>query len=479
MPVARSPLPEANPPPARAVCGRGAVLAYPARGMLSLLAAFQSTLRRQPNRLALIARSGGVAWSFADLERLVDERARELASLEPGPIALALRARTNFVVDTLACWHAGRVAIPLDATLDGAGLAHLAGRLGARFLFHDPAGTTVAQDVVPAVELPAGTALVKVTSGSTGEPVGVVLSEAALLAGIEHIARGMRIDHHDVILVPLPLSHSYGFDSGVLSLAVLGTPLVVENALYPTSILTALRDTEATVLLLVPPLVRALAELTWPPQHRLRLVISAGGPLDPTFGEKFATASGVAVSQFYGSTETGGITFESCPDAPEAAGAVGSPLPGVQVELGEDGRVQVASPALASAFVSAGALLPCDASITTGDTAIWRDGRLCLTGRIAGLLNIAGRKVQIAGVEKLLAALPGVREVAIVGIPESVRGDRIVVFAVTDGRTLDPRDLPFGVLAREIHYLDSLPFTERGKVDRRRLRELAEAQHQP
>ena len=155
---------------------------------------------------------------------------------------------------------------------------------------------------------------------------------------------------------------------------------------------------------------------------------------------------------------------------------MGRPLPGVEIALDADARVTVASSANAFALLVDGRLERIAAPIATGDTAEWTaSGRLRLTGRVAGLLNVAGRRIQAAGLEQELGRLPGVREVAVVGVPESVRGDRVVVFVVTDGAKIEARALPRGIRPREVRYVDALPYTERGKLDRRRLLELADA----
>ena len=110
--------------------------------------------------------------------------------------------------------------------------------------------------------------------------------------------------------------------------------------------------------------------------------------------------------------------------------------------------------------------------VVTGDSAEWAEGgRLRLTGRTADLLNVGGKKVAVTVLEEALRALPGVREAAVVGVEDASRGDRIVAFLVSD-RAFDYRDtVSLGV--REVRRLDSLPYTDRGKLDRRRLRELA------
>lgn len=443
--------------------------------MNRLVAAFLSTARRHPDRIAIRSRADDVSVSFAELASESEAWARRFAELPPGAVALSPGRRIDLVPWVLGTWRADRAAIPIDSSLGPDERASLAASLGAHSLVAGEVGEVRALPTPRPAVLPPSAALVKVTSGSTGEPTGAVLGADSLLAGIEQIRDAMSIGGDDVVCAPIPLTHSYGFDSGVLSLAVLGTSLVVESALYPASLLGALVDSQATVLLLVPPLVRALAGLRWPEGHRLRLAVSAGGPLEANQALAFRETAGIAVHQFYGSTETGGISFETDPLDPRALGTVGFPLPGVEISFGDDGRVAVTSRANAGALVTRSGLCPLDGPVAIGDTAeLTPEGRLRLTGRVAGLLNVGGRRMQAAGLERALCGLAGVRDAAVVGIPAGVRGDRIVAFVVTDGRRLTIEEMPRGIRPREVRYLEALPYTDRGKLDRRRLLQLAE-----
>jgi acyl-CoA synthetase (AMP-forming)/AMP-acid ligase II len=315
--------------------------------------------------------------------------------------------------------------------------------------------------------------LVKLTSGSTGDPVGVCLDEPALMAGIAHIVDGMAIAPHDRVLVAIPLSHSYGFDNGVLSLAVHGTPLVLEPSFYPGPLLTALAEGEISFFPAVPPLVRALAETAWPSTLPLRTVICAGAPLPVETARRFRQRSGRYVHQFYGSTETGGISYETAPEEAAADGTVGRPLPGVRLVLCEGGVVTVDSSANFGAHLGRDCALT-RRTVATGDTGeLDASGRLRLTGRSADICNVGGRKIPAAALEEALRGATGVEELAVVGVDDPVRGDRIVAFLVARGRTIDLSTLPSGLQPREVRLVETLPYTERGKLDRQALRELA------
>lgn len=447
-----------------------------------LLEGFARLARDRRDDLALLSRGEGLRLTFRQVAERVEGWSRRLAGVAEGPaVALATGNCAAFPELFLALRGLGVTVVAMDGSLPLAARAELCRRLGIRFLLHrEPEGTDLGGGVrldVLALATPAapprGTALVKLTSGSTGEPVGVCLSEEALLTGIRQIVEGMAIRPDDRVLIGIPLSHSYGFDNGVLSLAVHGTPLVLEPSYFPTPLLQALAAGEISVFPLVPPLARALAEVEWPRGLPLRTVISAGAPLPVATARRFHERSGRWIHQFYGSTETGGISFEADPGDPAAEGTVGRPLPGVRVTLGEVGAVQVESAANSGGHWGIDAALR-PRVVTTGDTAeIDASGRLRLTGRTADFCKVGGRKVAALAVEEALRGATGVEELAVVGVDDPVRGERIVAFLVAGGRQVDLGALPLGLQAREVRLVDALPYTDRGKLDRQRLRELA------
>lgn len=431
---------------------------------------------------ALWSRGEGLRLSFGEVAARSQRWRGLLGAVAGRPAAVAVGNRAAFVELTLALRARDLPVIAMDAGMSHAAKVETARRLGAGAVLHrdpDGAGELLGEEVRlltldgPEVERPAGTALVKLTSGSTGEAVGVAFDEAGLALGVAQIAAAMSITAADRVLAAVPLSHSYGFDNGALSLLLLGTPLALEPGTFPQALLRAVVESQATVFPLVPPLARGLGQTRWPRGSALQRVICAGGLLHPETAAAFLAASGRPIHNFYGSTETGGIAFEDRPLDAAAAGTVGRPLPGVAVELGEDGRVTVVSGANRLGVVGGGRL-PEPREVVTGDAGEWTpEGRLRLTGRTADILNVGGRKVPAVRVEAALCALDGVREAAVVGVEDPVRGDRAVAFLVADRWPLDLGALPAGLAPRELRRVEVLPATERGKLDRARLRRLA------
>ncbi|HEX7900200.1 MAG TPA: class I adenylate-forming enzyme family protein [Planctomycetota bacterium] len=312
---------------------------------------------------------------------------------------------------------------------------------------------------------PAGTDIVKMTSGSTFDPRAACFTEEALVEGVEHIRLAMDLSAKDVVLIAIPLSHSYGFDSGLLSLAAIGTPLVLQNDVLPAALLKGFRT--STFFPAVPALIRALGRVEWPSGLALRSVICASAPLAQEDADAFFAASGLRVKQFLGATEAGGIAFESGEPMP---GTVGHPLPGVRIELHDDG-LRVHSKANRFALLPGGELsMPW---VETGDRGEWMpDGRLRLLGRASLTANIGGFKVDLGALDAFLRGLPGVAEAAALPLEDAARGQRIVAWVESSQRTpsdilaacrerLQPREVP-----SEVRVVEQLPRNGRGKLDR-------------
>ena len=439
-----------------------------------LLDAFARQVRDRGRAEALWSRKESLRLSFADLEERVAARAAELQSRGVARLAaLATGNCASFVTSYLALRRLGVAVVAMDGALPERQKLATCRDLGVRHLLLRD--RIAAVDAASPPDLPEGIGLVKLTSGSTGRPTGACFTDEVLFSGIRQIAEGMELDADQRVLLCIPLSHSYGFDNGVLSLVVAGTPLVLQPGIFPADVLRALDESNAHFLPLVPPLVRSLGQANWPVGLPLRRVICAGGALLPEAAQQFRSASGLPVHNFYGSTETGGISFEAAPEEPAAAGTVGRPLPGVRVEFDDTRRVVVYSAANQVArWGPTGVVSTRGESVRTGDTAEWTpSGRLRLTGRTADILNIGGRKIAAVEVEAALRSVDGVRDAAVVGVDDPVRGDRSIAFLVADDWPVDTSDVPPRLAPRELRRVEALPHTPRGKLDRQALRRLA------
>lgn len=284
--------------------------------------------------------------------------------------------------------------------------------------------------------------LVIATSGSTGEPKRVVLSRAAMRASA--LATVDRLGGPGTWELDLPATY------------VAGVQVLYRNVVAP--------GPRRYVSLVPTQLVRRLDDAGL---RDYDAVLVGGGPLDPRV-RRSAEDNGISVVQTYGMSETcGGCVYD------------GVPLDGVAVKIAADGEVLLRGPVLFDGYEGEPertAAVLTEGWLRTHDLGrIDADGRLQVLGRIDDVIISGGVKVPPLAVARALAEHPGVEAVEVVGVPDDEWGQRVV--AVVVGRaTLDElRDLvqPRAWAPRQVVQVRELPLLLNGKVDRRRLVELA------
>ncbi len=429
--------------------------------------------------------------SAREVERLSRALARRLASLgqvAERPVVLHVPNGPGFLAAALAIRRLGAVALLLDAGAPEAEVVRVAGAMGAAAAVHSREPWPESHDVFdvvaiagPHVDLPTGTAWIKVTSGSSGVPSGVAFTSEALAEDDEALFGCMGLSTRDRMLAPIPWSHSYGLCSLAIPCLRRGVTLVLPARRDPWGPLEAARESGATFFPTVPAYLSAIVSLEetppWP--AGLRNVVSAGAPLGADTAARFRERFGLPIHAFYGSSETGGITFDAEGGAAER-GTVGLPIPGVRVDVDVEGRVCVSGRALGIRRVPLADDRLEGGVFRTGDLGRFEpSGELRLLGRADAVINVRGKKIDPAEVERVIGSLQGVREAVVVGVPEAA-GDSESLRAVVSGdgalvsyervvswcrEHLAPYKVPRSVLV-----LPAIPRTERGKIDREALR---------
>jgi len=345
------------------------------------------------------------------------------------------------------------------------------------------------QGAAERIDVPDDVALVVETSGSTGVPRAVMLSAAALRASIA--ATETRLGGPAQWLMTLPPVHVAGLQ--VLARSVLaGTdPVVAAPGGFRPDAFAAdaarLTGPRRYVSLVPTQLYRLLDDGgTGLAALATFDAVLLGGAATSSALLTRAAAAGVTVTTTYGMSETcGGCVYD------------GAPLDGVSVRQGGDGRVLIAGPVLATGYLGrpdldAQAFLDLDGGrwFRTSDVGeVDRDvrgaDRLTVLGRLDDMLVTGGAKVSPAAVERLVAELPGVGEVCVVGVPDAEWGQAITaVLVAANGARLPSlesvrahvtRSLGAPAAPRRLVVVDRLPVRGPGKTDRRAVAELAAA----
>ncbi len=441
----------------------------------SLLHAWRRTVRAAPDAIALIDPAAGGAFTRRQLDLLGDRWALEHgAGLAAQPVAMCEPNGGDWWRVFLGLLKADAVIVPLDAGEPPAAQAALAATAGAARLWSAKGWRPATLGRKPARD---GRRLVKLTSGSTGLPRALPFTDAQMMADGRQICRGMGITGRDLNLGIIPFGHSYGMGNLVLPLVLQGTGVVCEASPLPQAIARAVERWRPSVFPAVPAILRALVEAEVAPDQLapLRLVISAGSPLAREVAQAFYERFARRVHNFYGSSETGGISYDPAGEAATSDGNVGLPLPGVYLSWEPAGRFSVSSRAVLTlgnrrrGRAGVGAHRPADRARRKPN------GEILLLGRAGRMVKIAGRRLDLSEVERALRNTVGVKDAFVA--PEPNRPDALVAIVATSlsggqlRRDLQTRLASWKVPKRFL-VLAQFPLTARGKTDTGRLRQL-------
>jgi O-succinylbenzoic acid--CoA ligase len=357
----------------------------------------------------------------------------------------------------------------LSAAVDGTGPAVLPLPDGGE-------GERLRAALRPEEPVEPGAALVVPTSGSTGDPKGVLLSAAALAASADATER--RLGGPGRWTLALPVTHVAGLQVVLRALRAGSPPLPVDAGAGPDAAGFAARFATATAALgagrrytsLVPTQLRRLLAGGPATLDALRsyAAVLLGGAASPAGLVTEARTAGIDVVVTYGMSETcGGCVYD------------GVPLDGVNVDLVEGDLIRIGGRVLADGYRLRPELTRqafTGGRFVTGDVGRLAEGRLTVLGRADDVLVTGGEKVAPAAVADALAEHPAVAEAAVVGVADPDWGQRVVAVVVLRegaGLTLaEARQHVAGRVSavaapRELRVVDALPLLPSGKLDRR------------
>lgn len=517
----------------RRTAGRRAAAPAPPRTTLSLAELVSAAAVRAPQAVALAC--GPDSLTCVELDRAVAALAGELRErgVRPGD-AVGVLAGTGleFVVEAHAVLRAEGVVVPIspaspppeaarmlriaevtmvlaDAEREehawasaelydrrcGALVVAAGARRGGPNLV--PLRTLAAAATPPSPERVAAAtpAVILFTSGSEAHPKAVVHSHESLMWNCQCVAREMlALGSADVMLGALPLAHSFGFSAVVNAALLAGARLELLPRFDADAAWDLIYQRGITVLTGVPTMYSRLANHPRSTRNTdLRAGVVSGAACPPAVAAAVRTRIGIDLIERYGMTEASPLTWRTMAEA-GAAGDVGRPGWGVRVRAvgpgggplgpGREGEIEVRAPGMMLGYLDPAdtARAMRDGWLRTGDLgAVGADGALTLRGRLKDVILRGGHTISAAEVEAVLAAHPGVAEVAVLGIPHPDLGEElaaaVVLAAGADVAEADLERAVVGQLAswkrpRRWRFLDALPRTALGKVRRDHLRRL-------
>jgi malonyl-CoA/methylmalonyl-CoA synthetase len=345
-------------------------------------------------------------------------------------------------------------------------------------------------DVAPRDDKPAA---IVYTSGTTGRAKGAVLSHGSLAANARTLVGAWRINAEDRYLAVLPLFHVHGLGNGVCCWLASGCRMRLVERFEHDKAEALFEQFRPTLFFGVPTVYVRLLELGDTFARRIggrtRLFVSGSAPLPATVFEAFRAKFGHAILERYGMTETL-MTIGNPYDGERRPGTVGRPLPGVELRVvgsdgrdlpeGEPGLLLVRGPAVFDGYwrqPEATAAAFVEGWFRTGDLGERSaDGYVTLRGRASDLVVSGGFNVYPREIEDVLLEQPGVREAAVLGVPDARRGEvPVACFAgEASPAALEAacrRLLASFKVPRSFVRVAALPRNAMGKVDKGRLRE--------
>lgn len=494
--------------------------------MRTLPAQLEAHARAAPQRVALVDGARRIGYAQLWEQCLAFAHALRERGLAPGErVGIVLPNRAEAVVALYGTWLAGGIAVPLNVQARERDLSPWLAHCGAQHVVHeaghaDALAALRAQPAAPVTwplepgepivsrlpvpEMPAGTcapqdpaspALILYTSGTTGDPKGVTLSHANLLANAQAVAAYLQLVASDSVLGMLPFYYAYG--ASVLHTHLLrGARVVIaSNQLFPHALMQAVSHERVTGLSGVPSTFALLLErldLAAYDLSALRYLTQAGGAMTQALAARLRAAlPGPRLFVMYGQTEaTSRLTWLPPEMLDAKPGSVGVPIEGVRLRIvredgspaahDEEGEVEACGPGVMLGYWNAPdatAAVLREGWLRTGDLGrIDADGFLYLAGRRSDMIKTGAHRVHPGDIEEAIAELPAVSEVAVVGIPDDVLGQVPKAFVVLREAASPAHEMAIKAhcrarlapykIPRFVEFVDALPRTASGKVRR-------------
>jgi long-chain acyl-CoA synthetase len=538
----------------------------PLRAHDDLAAFLDEIAERHEHAPALMVRhpDGFSRTSFRELRDRARATARRLASAgvrHGDRVLLAGRNHPDWVVGYFGILLAGGTAVPLDPALDGADAARIEDKSQPRLalLDRDAAASFGAaigverrdlhdttapgrDDPLPGLRIKGDdVASILFTSGTTGEPKGVMLTHTNFCSLLASLSRVFELTRDDRVLSVLPLHHTFEFTCGLLLPLSRGSRIIYLDEITGEKLASTLRDARVTAMVGVPalwqllerrmqarvqeqgPMVAAafdaglefnrwlgrttgmdLGRLLFGKVHQglggnIRLLISGGAAL-PEDTHRFFAGLGLHLAEGYGLTEAAPVLTADPPGPGARPGTAGRPIPGVELRIAEPddqgvGEVLARGPNVMKGYfrdeASSRAAVDDDGWLHTGDLGrIDSRGCLVIVGRAKDVVvTAAGENIHLDDVEARLGEVPHEAELSLVGLPDGKGGELLGLLAraaehsrhheARDALRKAVRKLPVGQRPALTYLVDApLPRTATRKVKRREVRDVLERIHE-
>jgi fatty-acyl-CoA synthase len=505
-----------------------------------------------PSRDALVYRGAPTTLparlTYVELGELVDRTARALLASgvsRGGVVAIYGPNRPEFVVLQFACARIGAALVPVNPLYPAAEAAYVLARSQAELCFavgtfrdgnlYDVSAAIAADlprlravvalddtvdvamswqswlagDATQAPQdldeartrvLPSDVVLILFTSGTTGRPKGVRIRTNAMANAGKQVALRAELPDGCRMVHAMPFFHVGGTISGMAAtLAVRGTHIAL-SMFSPAAMCTSIAEEVADATIGVPTMLIAMAdhaEASGLDLSSLSCVLTGGSLVPESVSRRWIAGYGAGISNTYGMTEVSGPVIQTSPSdtSPDALVSVGTPLPGVAVEvvdpvtrervpLGQQGEIRFRTWALMDGYEgdaeATAAVVTPDGWMHSGDLGTMNErGYVAVTGRMKEMIIRGGENIAPASIEDAIREhVPGVSDVSVVGVPDEYYGEVVAAFVKAEpGTELTPSGVRAALegkiasfrVPRHVRVVDEFPTTPSGKIQKFRL----------
>ncbi len=330
------------------------------------------------------------------------------------------------------------------------------------------------------------------TSGTTGEPKGIMLSHDNFISNAKSIIQYLHLTGNDKVMVVLPFCYSYGKSLLTTHIMAGGTLVLESSFMYPNVVLDKMAEEEVTGFAGVSSTFAILLNRSNIRKYlfpKLRYVTQAGGPMSPGHARELSSVLPDAdIFIMYGQTEaTARLTFLNPGDLLRKPGSIGKPIPGVHLELvkengisakvGEEGEIVVKGKNIMAGYWKSPEetrKVLKDNKLYTGDIAKMDDeGYLYMIGRSNDMIKSGAHRISPKEIEEVILEMQEVHEVCVVSIEDVILGEAIrAVVVLKPGYVVDAKKikrhcqtkLASFKIPKEVVFVDDLPKTNSGKV---------------
>ena len=507
---------------------------------------FRRALATCPDKPAVVAYREGrepLRLSYRELDSRVDRVARSLLALGVGRgdvVSYQLPNWWEFIALALACTRIGAVSNPMmpifrqhelnfmlnfgeskvfvvprnyrgfdyEAMARGMrpGLPHLKHLIVVDGEGDDSFAAQLLRDDRPPLTGPAlapdDVALLMYTSGTTGEPKGVMHTSNTLFSNLHAYIERMELSADEIILGASPLAHLTGYGYLATMPVLLNATTVLLDIWEPKRALAIIRAENITFSMASATFAADLCNAVEggePTASSFTRFNCAGAPIPPVLIERARDLMGLRICSAWGMTENGAVTVTEPARAFEKSGCSdGRPLPGMEVKVvdvhgaalpqGESGELLVRGASLFAGYLKRPELNGTDADgwFDTGDIAfIDAEGYIRIAGRSKDVIIRGGENIPVIEIENLLYQHPAIASVAVVGFPDHRYGERVCAFvALKQGCSftfedmtayLNKLQLTKQYFPERLEVLEQMPQTPSGKLQKYKLREAAKA----